>query len=155
MKFITLITKTKRCVNMLMISELIKKLENFKARHGDLPVYHTIGFVADVEIDTVNLVRGGQCMLGNKYLDNYTMRTEDKISDLQRDMIRYAYDNLDCSHCAFFQDKKCIYDSEWSPSNVLDCFRPKSHVQDDTIYRMQHYLRLLQSTLRKETRGEE
>ena len=123
---------------MLMISELIKKLETFKDKHGDLPVYHTIGFVADVEIDTISLVR-----------------TEDKILDLQRDMMRYAYDNLDCSHCTFFQDKKCIYDSEWSPSNVLDCFRPKSHVQDDTIYRMQHYLRLLQSTLHKEVRGGE
>lgn len=155
MKFIILITKAKRCVNMLMISELIKKLETFKDEHGDLPVYHTIGFLADVEIDTINLVRGNQCMLGNKYLDNYTMKTEDKILDLQRDMMRYAYDNLDCSHCTFFQDKKCIYDSEWSPSNVLDCFRPKSHVQDDTIYRMQHYLRLLQSTLHKEVRGGE
>lgn len=155
MKFIILITKAKRCVNMLMISELIKKLETFKDKHGDLPVYHTIGFVADVEIDTISLVRGGQCMLGNQYLDNYTMKTEDKILDLQRDMMRYAYNNLDCSHCAFFQDKKCIYDSEWSPSNVLNCFRPKSHVKDDTIYRMQHYLRLLQSTLEKELRGAE
>ena len=141
--------------NILLISELIKKLETFKDKHGDLPVYHTIGFVADVEIDTVNLVRGSQCMLGNKYLDNYTMRTEDKILDLQRDMMRHANDNLDCSHCAFFLDKKCVYDLEWSPSNVLDCFKPRSHVQDDPIYRMQHYLRLLQSTLRKEARGEQ
>lgn len=139
----------------MLVSELIEELENFKEKHGDLRVYHTVGFVADVEIDKVNVVRAHQCMLGNQYLDNYTARTEDKILDLQRDMMRYAYDNLDCSHCAFFQDKKCIYDSEWSPSNVLDCFRPKSHVQDDTIYRMQHYLRLLQSTLHKEVRGGE
>ena len=88
--------------NILLISELIKKLEAFKDKHGDLPVYHTIGFVADVEIDTVNLVRGSQCLLGNKYLDNYTMRTEDKILDLQKDMMRYANDNLDCSHCALY-----------------------------------------------------
>ena len=155
MKFIILITKAKEVCYKMLISELIEKLENFKDKHGDLCVYHTIGFVADVEIDTVNIVRGGQCMLGNKYLDNYTTRTEDKILTLERDMMRYAYDNLDCSHCAFFQNKKCIYDSEWYPSNVLSCFRPKSHVKDDTIYRMQHYRLLLKSTLSKEIRGGE
>lgn len=132
----------------MLISELITELEKFKKQHGDIPVYHTIGFVSDVEIDTVNIVRGGQCMLGNHYLDNYTLRTEDKISNLEKDMINYAQDNLDCSHCYFYQDE-CVYNYEWNPSNVLDCFKPKSHVKDEAIYRLQHYLLLLKSKITK------
>lgn len=134
----------------MLISELIEQLEEFKKKHGDLSVYHTVGFVADVEIDNISVVRAYQCMLGNKYLDNYTKRTEDKISELEMDMMRYANENLDCSHCRFFQNNKCGYGLKWHSVNVLDCFKPKSHVKDEKIYRMQHYLLLLKSQLRKE-----
>lgn len=133
----------------MLISELIKKLEDFKKKHGDLPVYHTIGYVGDVEIDDIAWVRAHQCVLGNRYIDNYAKDTRDRLLDLELDMIKYAKECLDCSHCKFFSDDKCIYNSEWSSTNVLDCFRPKSHVKDSTIYHMQHYQRLLASELEK------
>ena len=71
---------------MVMITELINRLEEFKDKHGDLPVYITKGFVADTEVDTVTFVRGHQCLLGNHYLDNYTLRISDKIKNLDEDI---------------------------------------------------------------------
>lgn len=118
-----------------------------------MPVYHTVRYVGDVEIDDIAYVRLNQCVLGNHYIDDYTKNTKDKLLDLENDMKMYSQGNLDCTHCSFFNNGKCIYNSEWSYSNVLTCFRPKSHIKDSVIYHMQHYRRLLETDLYNEWRG--
>ena len=167
---------------MVMITELINRLEEFKDKHGDLPVYITKGFVADTEVDTVTFVRGHQCLLGNHYLDNYTSRTEWKLDELRKDMLGYANEYLDCTHCKHYHHEtgRCIdtiptrgmmrrYEEgeiasisynipmekvlvpiDWKPENVFSCFIPRSHVEDDVIYRMQHYLKMLENEYDKE-----
>lgn len=95
---------------MVMISELINRLEEFKDKHGDLPVYITNEFLADTEVDMVAHVRAGQCLLGNHYLDHYSARTESKINELEEDMLKYARGHLDCTHCEWYdkEEDMCI-----------------------------------------------
>lgn len=151
----------------ILASELIKELEDFIEKIGDMPVYITKGFVADTEVDMVAYVRASQCLLGNHYLDWYSRTREHRIEELKKDMLTYASEDLDCTHCEYYDEKKglCVdyeqmmenhrngedfpltmvyRECDWKPENVFDCFEEKSHVDDEKIYNMRHYLYLLE-----------
>ena len=46
--------------------------------------------------------------------------------------------------------EKVLVPIDWKPENVFSCFIPRSHVEDGVIYRMQHYLKMLEMEYDKE-----
>lgn len=130
----------------MLVSELIEELEEFKERVGDLPVYYTKSYMADVEIDTVKFTRGHQCLLGNHYIDNYTLTIEQQSENLAKDMLKYSEKYLDCTKCKSYYTEEpycALFKKGWEKTNVFTCFTPKSHIKYKEIYQMQHYLKLL------------
>ena len=63
----------------MKISELIKELEGMLEKWGDLEVVKGRDYVGSEEVTGITTIHG-DCYIENKYLDNYTMRNEDKLA---------------------------------------------------------------------------
>lgn len=148
----------------MLISELIKELEQFKEKNGDLPVYHSIGRVADVEIDTISYYGAYKCLIGNQYLDHYSVRVEDKIKEVMKDIEKYVktYD-ITCHNCDAYGFKDdhayCHYRKErlhfnerhwyhqtceyYDDDYLYTCFQLKEHIKYEKLYNLLHYYQLL------------
>ena len=55
----------------MKVSELIKELEEVLNEYGDLDVVKGQDYVGSEEVTGVNIIRGHQLYISNKYLDNY------------------------------------------------------------------------------------
>lgn len=125
----------------MKISELIKELEGMLEKWGDLEVVKGRDYVGSEEVTGITTIHG-DCYIENKYLDNYTMRNEDKLACVKKDLekILKGYDCLDCrnqleGYCHWnkchvkgrqmnikcFEAKDMPYEKQWKINMMQNC----------------------------------
>lgn len=125
----------------MKISELIKKLEDMLEEWGDLEVVKGKNYVGSEEVTGITTIHGN-CYIENKYLDNYTMRNEDKLDLAKKDLeeILKGYDCFDCKnqidgYCHLhqyhiknekmnikcFEAKDMPYEKKWKINMMQNC----------------------------------
>ena len=138
----------------MLTSELIRELKEHLEKDGDLPVCHSIQSRADVEIDRIQSLTN-KVGLANTYLDNYTLTTEQKITNIEKEIKEYVEKNkICCNNCKWYNEEYsnhagvtlpfCMYnmrillfsDREWvqEKDKLFDCFNPKDEHLDKLLY---------------------
>ena len=149
----------------MKVSELIKELEEFLQINGDLEVVKTGEYVGSESVDCIAFVRGHECLISNKYLDNYTMTTAQKLEKVTEDLKEMLRDRT-CNNCRWCNETKVGYTC-WETNKELNdlrigkerqiCFIPKDDDYEDRykLNKIQYCKAKLIKDLKKEEYLEE
>lgn len=129
----------------MKVSELIKELENILNNYGDLDVVKGKNYVGSEEVTGVAMIRGHQCYIENKYLDNWAIKNTDKLDWVKKDLSKYLT-GLSCSQCRHHKDGYCY----WNRKNIndeelnIECFDG-----EDLPYEVRYKIRMMQNCIHK------
>ena len=129
----------------MKVSELIKELEKVLNEYGDLDVVKGENYVGSEEVTGVNIIRGHQLYISNKYLDNYSMRNIDKLEWVKKDLNEHL-NGLSCSDCRNSKDGFCQWRLKEVSSDDLnvECFENKT-----LPYEERYKIKMLQNCIYK------
>ena len=129
----------------MKVSELIKELEEVLNEYGDLDVVKGQDYVGSEEVTGVNIIRGHQLYISNKYLDNYSMKNVDKLEWVKKDLIQHLT-GLSCSDCRNSLNGFCHLKLKKISTDDLDieCFEGKT-----LSYEERYKIKMLQNCIYK------
>lgn len=129
----------------MKVSELISELENILKEYGDLDCVKGKDYVGSEEVTGVTIIRGHQCYIENKYLDNWSMKNIDKLEWVRNDLTEHLT-GLSCCDCRYQKDGWCFWkETETTEDDLdVDCF-----VGKNTPYDFNYKINLLQNCIFK------
>lgn len=111
---------------------------------GDLEVVKGKNYVGSEEVTGITTIHGN-CYIVNKYLDNYTMRNEDKLNWVKKDL-KKILKGFDCLDCECQLNDYCYLHKNHVKDNELNikCFEPK-----DMDYEKRWKIEMMQNCIYK------
>lgn len=130
----------------MKVSELISELETILEEYGDLDCVKGQNYVGSEEVTGVSIIRGHQCYIENKYLDNYTMKNIDKLNWVKNDLQK-MFNGLSCCDCRYQKDGWCFWIEEHISKDDLniECLVPN----DSFPYEFRYKTNLMQNCIHK------
>ena len=129
----------------MKVSELINELNKILNNYGDLDVVKGKNYVGSEEVTGVVIIRGHQCYIENKYLDNWAIKNTDKLNWVKKDLSKYLT-GLSCFQCRHHKDRYCY----WNRKNInneelnIECFDG-----EDLPYEVRYKIRMMQNCIHK------